>query len=185
MCCPSYALKRVQYFAGQLLTAADFQAEQEYFRERLRRHNRCCHGWGVVCGLEISVTGAQLLIAPGLALDCQGNEVVLPVSATLYLPTSPPEPAIQYVLIAPSEEPADSVPSLGEPRHSQSPLVDSRVRESCLLTLAPDDPAPGHVRRKGRCPACGLAHGVPLGLLRWTRRRWRLDSRYRRYQAVH
>ena len=28
-------------------------AEQEYFRQKLRRHNRFMHGWGVVCGLAV------------------------------------------------------------------------------------------------------------------------------------
>jgi hypothetical protein len=36
-----------------MLGAADFQAEQDYFREKLKLHNRCLHGYGVVCGLEV------------------------------------------------------------------------------------------------------------------------------------
>ena len=47
-------LKRLNYFYGQLLGARDFQTEQEYFREKLRLHNRCLHGYGVVCGLEVA-----------------------------------------------------------------------------------------------------------------------------------
>ena len=47
-------LERVNFFPRQLLTDGDMIADQEYFREKLRRHNRYLHGWGVVCGLEVT-----------------------------------------------------------------------------------------------------------------------------------
>ncbi len=46
-------LRRLRYFHGQLLSAHDFQREQDYFREKLKLRNRCLHGFGVACGLEI------------------------------------------------------------------------------------------------------------------------------------
>lgn len=46
-------LKRLNYFYGQMLGVADFQTEQHYFREKLKLHNRCLHGYGVVCGLGV------------------------------------------------------------------------------------------------------------------------------------
>lgn len=45
--------KRLNYFYGQMLGAADFRAEQDYFREKMKLHNRCLHGYGVVCGLRV------------------------------------------------------------------------------------------------------------------------------------
>jgi len=45
---------RLRYFYGQMLHARDLQAEQAYFREKLKLHNRCLHGWGVVCGLDVT-----------------------------------------------------------------------------------------------------------------------------------
>jgi hypothetical protein len=45
---------RLRYFYGQMLHARDLQLEQAYFREKLKLHNRCLHGWGVVCGLEVA-----------------------------------------------------------------------------------------------------------------------------------
>ncbi|HLK05675.1 MAG TPA: hypothetical protein VKT53_14650 [Candidatus Acidoferrum sp.] len=44
---------RLKYFYGQMLTASDFQTEQDFFREKLKLHNRCLHGYGVVCGLRV------------------------------------------------------------------------------------------------------------------------------------
>ena len=45
-------LERVAFFPGQMLTAVDLTAEQDHVREKLRRHNRFLHGWGVVSGIR-------------------------------------------------------------------------------------------------------------------------------------
>ena len=61
------------------MTEAEFTAEQDYVRERLRRHNRALHGVGVVRGLELAVVGdsappleVRPVAADGLqtAVDC-------------------------------------------------------------------------------------------------------------------
>jgi hypothetical protein len=44
---------RLAYFHGQMLGARDLQTEQSYFREKLKLHNRCLHGYGTVCGLKV------------------------------------------------------------------------------------------------------------------------------------
>ncbi|MEW8029094.1 MAG: hypothetical protein AB2809_22895 [Candidatus Thiodiazotropha sp.] len=44
---------RMNYFHGQLISERDLQAEQSYFREKLRHANRCLHGYGVICGMEV------------------------------------------------------------------------------------------------------------------------------------
>jgi len=75
-------LERVRYFPRQLLTADDLMAEQEYFREKLRRHNRNLHGWGVVCGCAVEplAGSSQMLvrIAPGYVIDPFGDEILIP-----------------------------------------------------------------------------------------------------------
>jgi hypothetical protein len=95
-------LRRLRYFHGQMLGARDFQREQDYFREKLKLRMRCLLGYGVVCGLfvepvrphdddclpetseEDGAEGvghrhrrAKIRITPGLAVDCDGNEVVV------------------------------------------------------------------------------------------------------------
>jgi hypothetical protein len=52
-CCHFPDLTRLRYFYGQMLGQHDFQTEQNYFREKLKLHNRCLHGYGTVCGLEV------------------------------------------------------------------------------------------------------------------------------------
>jgi hypothetical protein len=73
-------LERVHYFPRQLLTAEDMVADQDYFRQKLRRHNRYLHGWGVVCGLEVSPapTGDlpwRVKVGFGYALGQAGDEI--------------------------------------------------------------------------------------------------------------
>ncbi len=179
MCCAPTPLKRVHYVAGQLLTAADLTAEQEYFLERLRRHNRCFHGWGVVYGLGLDVNGARVTVGFGMALDCYGNEIILPSPTAVSLPADRPAQPL-YVVLHYEECETDLVPTVGEPCSSDTNLGQySRVTEAFELKLAVEDPARGHLRRKGRCRPCGTAHGVSLGRLRWSKGRWRIDARYR------
>jgi hypothetical protein len=77
--CCTEPLERLRYFPRQLLTADDMRVEQEYFREKARRHNRFLHGWGVVCGCTIEpVTDAkswQVRVCPGYAVGPQGDEI--------------------------------------------------------------------------------------------------------------
>jgi len=86
----THGLDRVHYFPRQLLTADDMAAEQRYFQEKLRRHNRFLHGWGVVCGLEVSPAPTddapwRVQIAAGLALGPYGDEVYVPKTVFLDL----------------------------------------------------------------------------------------------------
>ena len=85
-CCNSathLSTERVCYFPRQLLTADDLRAEQKYFREKLRRHNRLLHGWGVVCGCEVIPAPTaerpwQVRVCPGYVLCLGGDEIEVP-----------------------------------------------------------------------------------------------------------
>jgi hypothetical protein len=78
------ALERPRYFARQLITPAELNLEAVYFAERLRRHNRMLHGFGVVCGAKVCRVPAaeggtaepwKLRVTPGYAIDGYGNEI--------------------------------------------------------------------------------------------------------------
>ena len=84
---PSRMLTRVNYFAGHLLSAEDFSAEQDYVREKLRRHNRTMHQPEVVDGLEVTLESPGVRVAPGLALDAAGNEICVPLAQGAQLPS--------------------------------------------------------------------------------------------------
>ena len=44
------ALEWPRYFARQMITPEDLGSGVHYLRERMRRHNRALHGWGMVPG---------------------------------------------------------------------------------------------------------------------------------------
>jgi hypothetical protein len=52
--------KRVRFFAGQLLTAADFEAELTYHTEMRRLHNCSLHGVSVVEGAQRSEDDSEV-----------------------------------------------------------------------------------------------------------------------------
>ena len=86
-------LRRVNYVTGQLVTAEDLQRDQEYFRDRLRRHNLALHGWGVVSGLDVDAVQDNagmvvVTVAPGYALSPQGDEIVVAEPVSLKLPAT-------------------------------------------------------------------------------------------------
>jgi hypothetical protein len=84
--CSNGAFSRPNFFSGQLLTEDDLQQFVRYVVEKNRLHNRHLFGWGVVCGLNVtcdSCGGAKLTVQPGYALDCCGNDIVVPCAATL------------------------------------------------------------------------------------------------------
>ena len=45
---------RVNYVEGMVLTAEEFKQDQLYALEGDRLHNRILHGYGTVCGLNVS-----------------------------------------------------------------------------------------------------------------------------------
>lgn len=79
--CTNSPLERLRYFNRQLLTADDMRTEQDYFREKLRRHNRYLHGWGVVCGCAVEpVKEAKswtVQVCPGYLVGPQGDEILI------------------------------------------------------------------------------------------------------------
>lgn len=95
--CESRIAERPRYFPRQLITPDDLTLEQDYFRNRLRRHNRLLHGWGVVCGALVcaapdpSATGAFLpwtvIVQRGYVLGPYGDEIVLDCERTVDLRT--------------------------------------------------------------------------------------------------
>jgi hypothetical protein len=150
--------KRVNYFEGQVLTAKDLQDEQTYFRNKRRLLNKALHGHGVVCGLELSLHPEVVQIAPGLALDCQGNEIVVPRKTELPLPESGIR---HYLVIKYTESPTDLVPVVMGLEETQA----TRIAEGFLLSYQSSDPCRHYTLAKGDCGLCEEPHAVPLAEL--------------------
>jgi hypothetical protein len=90
---------QTRYFYGQRLDVRHFESEQTYVRGKLWMLNRLVHGFGVVCGLDVTLGDdhKSVVVQPGLALDKAGREIVVPApSAKQPIPaveTEPEKPA--------------------------------------------------------------------------------------------
>ena len=127
-------LLRNNYFHGKLMSVDDFQVEQTYFLRRLRLLNHRLHGCGVVSGLKVSIKDkkgvARVEIAPGVAIDPTGEEIVVTNSVALPLPGTPKE---LYVQIRWVEQPCMPVPATD----NSAPTQYSRIADTWETVLSP------------------------------------------------
>jgi hypothetical protein len=98
--CESTIAELPRYYPRQLITPDDLTLEQNYFRDRMRRHNRLLHGWGVVCGAlvcpatttnsdgTISNVPYNVIVQTGYVLGPYGDEIILDCQRTLDVRTS-------------------------------------------------------------------------------------------------
>ncbi len=102
--------RRVNFFEGLLLSAADLAEEQAYHRQMRYLHNRL-HGFGTVSGLEVAVSEDRVHVSPGLGIDVLGRELV--VTTTLTMPLEPSsgtdEPWVRDVVLVWQEVPESPV----------------------------------------------------------------------------
>ncbi|HKE55231.1 MAG TPA: hypothetical protein VKB46_00965 [Pyrinomonadaceae bacterium] len=84
--CASGLLERPRYFPRQLITPVEMTLEQNYFRDKMRRHNRLLHGWGVVCGAQVCLVPRpdqsdaepwKIAVHPGYILSPFGDEILI------------------------------------------------------------------------------------------------------------
>lgn len=158
-------IKRNHYFYGKLLAEADLSDEQHYFREKQRLHNLNLHGWGVVSGLQVSVSNHAITIAPGMALDGCGREIMLVVPATIALPK---ERSSRWVVVKYAERQTDPVPVLGDATETSQP---SRIEEGLEISYSSENPCAQPTNR-GAAPEC-----IAIARLEWKRNRWRIAKR--------
>lgn len=125
-------LTRPRYFTGQLLSEADLQLEQDYQREKLRRHNRALHGVGIVRGLGVRVEattdapGGRLQVDAGYAIDPCGNELALGQGVVLALPQDGDR---LFVSLRHWDRPCSPVPS------PDGESMPSRIEEVCVVAI--------------------------------------------------
>jgi hypothetical protein len=177
-------LERVRFFPRQLLSADDLSTEQDYYLQKLRRHNRFLHGWGVVCGLEVVANATdeapwRVEIKAGYALGPYGDELYVAESVFLDLAqcgpdaaTSPCEPDVLvggsditggtlYVAIKYSECTSRPVRAMPASCACEDIACEySRIRDSfelgCLTELPPSPAPPLLCQLTGvlPCPPC-------------------------------
>ena len=161
--------KRVNYFQGQVLTEQDLRDEQEYHNGKRQLLNRCLHGSGVICGLEVSIDDNFLTIEPGLALDCGGREIYVPGKQVGIKPLNEKD---LYLLIEYHEYESDPVPSLGGDENTNH----TRITESFRLSWGSENPMARHDPHDGRWKSCGECHPVMLAKLYYRRGQLAMDE---------
>src|SRR6187551_679292 len=70
--------RRNHYFYGKLLDELHLRMEQDYFNDKRWLLNRLALGRGVLCGLQVSISGKAVCVEAGVAIDGLGREIVVP-----------------------------------------------------------------------------------------------------------
>lgn len=168
----SQPIKRPHFFNGRLLTSADLALEQQYLIEKHKLHNRALHGFGIVSGLKVTVSTGRVIVAPGMGIDCEGNELVVDSEQSVAV-GGLVDLRIAYVGLRFVEKCVDpvSVATGGEEYAS--------IQESAELVLACGNSNRGHRHSRGRWLPCGQAHELTIAKLRATAHGWRVERRYR------
>jgi len=170
-------MKRVRFFDGMLLSRADFQTDQQYFREKQKMHNRCLHGYGVVTGLDVSILKGTIRVSPGLALSCTGDEIVVDERLAVALPETRNS---TYLTIGYGERGTDPVPA-----PAGGGIENSRIEETFEISFQAHDPCHAHAKSaRSRALGCGKGHPIALAKLTHGKEGWRIDHEFQPPRVV-
>lgn len=172
------ALSRPDWRPGGALTAEELNLAHRYLAQRLRQHDRLSHGWGIVCGLNLVATGAELLICPGYGIGPCGDEIFLPAARRFnlrdYLWTRPLDASSRRAWIGLES----SIPSAPEPCKcvggcgcGGTPGGEARIADTIRIevTWSPPlwatTPATFDICGGGApaCPVCPPTCALPIG----------------------
>ncbi len=160
--------ERLRFFNGRLLTAGDFAHEQNYFRGKQKLHNQALHGFGIVSGLSVTVESGNVVVTAGLALDCEGNELVVGTTEILGAPPASRQTVYLNVHFVEQE--------LNQDATTNEATI---VREAAALDFGAQNSNSNHRHSRGRWLACGNCHPLTIARLRRRAGGWRVDRRYR------
>jgi hypothetical protein len=140
--CSGAVVTRPVFFAGRLLDVAALSQEQDYQREKRRRHNLALIGSGIVSGLGVEIVpdsgpgGPRVAVEPGYAIDPRGEELSVPCPVTLALTL--PQGDAAFVTIRYWERPCAPAPAAGDAGLGAA----STIEEACVLGTAAEVVSP-------------------------------------------
>ncbi|MEM9264317.1 MAG: hypothetical protein AAGA46_02215 [Cyanobacteria bacterium P01_F01_bin.13] len=117
---PHHPLQRIQVNDGMLITADHWQIAHSYHRQRQAIHYEALHQSGIVSGLGVNVGPIPetapskyrqprwLTIQPGLAIDNQGNPILVAKAESCYLSAQPATETTIYIVLKHSERSSQS-----------------------------------------------------------------------------
>jgi hypothetical protein len=74
---PLSAPERNHFFYGLMMGVVEFQKGDHYVNLKRSLINRMIVGRGVVCGLNVTADGENVLVSPGIAIDGLGREIIV------------------------------------------------------------------------------------------------------------
>jgi hypothetical protein len=119
----------------------------------------------------VTVTKGEVAVEPGLALDCEGNELVITAPQSIVAPAASCGWRAAYVNLRYVEESTDQITG----RSGEF----STISEGFELTLAKENSNRGHRHLRSRLLACGQPHALTIAKLRRSAHGWRVDRGYR------
>ena len=132
--CRVPSFERNNYYHGKILGVRDLADEQRYFNEKRWLINRMVIGCGIVCGLDVCLEDGNVIVRPGLALDCCGRELLVCAPQTVTAA------AIEEALPVSAEPGYTSVPGM-QPGYSV-PTAPGPVDYSPPQAVPPGNPEP-------------------------------------------
>ncbi len=166
-------LKRVRYWAGQMVRSRDFREQMSDVAQHRWWHNRALHdAYGVYEGLEVTATSLytafkEVIVEPGVAYDCFGRELVVQQRRIIQLPSNlslrPESGKTEFVLLLQYDP--QNVCGCGEETKGMCWPARATLLE-------------GRFQWKLR-DSVKLEDGVPLGMIRYTGSRGpRLETQF-------
>ncbi len=167
---PRHPLQRLQVSDGLLVTAERWQVAHQYHRQRQNLHFQAFHQGGIVSGLGVCPTvapaqvanayrdGRWLQVQPGVAMDDQGNPIVVPDPVTYRIAAQPTTDPLLVYLVLKFVDPDQLEPRTGTHVVQETFRLEEKVAppegseiELCRLVLLPGD-APITLPQNGFAP---------------------------------
>ena len=111
--------ERLNAVDGLLINAERWLKVQEYHRKRQNFHYQALHQPGIVCGLgvrpitadsavpEAYKNGCGLQVQPGIAIDLQGNPIIVPQTQNIQINKRPQKESFTVYVVADYRDPND------------------------------------------------------------------------------
>ncbi len=138
---------RNKYFYGKLLTVRDFNLEQSYFINKIRFSHKLLHGYGVVCGLNTEISSVsdeklEINLKSGVAIDCCGNEIVVPEDTVKEVENwgNMDKSSDVFIYLKYAECETEPVPNVSNASTCEEECCNSRINETFTLYASNDAP---------------------------------------------
>lgn len=157
--------KRVKYSLGLVLGVDEFDQEQTYLMARDHLHQRGLHGYGTICGLQVTMAEdgpPEVLVSPGMAVNPLGQTIRVPLAQCAQLNDwlanhetavsdhlAPDNSLSLTVVLCYRECETDLVPVPGGPcRLQEDSMAASRLADDFELSFRFDDDLPQQIEEE-------------------------------------